>query len=77
MRSQMHSSVPMKQVHSTHVHAIGYDAASQELHVEYKQGGKYVYKDVPPEKARMVMGGASIGKALHAHVRGQHDHEVR
>ena len=71
----MHNAVNMKQVNSTHIHAVGYDQTNNELHVEYKGGGKYRYKDVPPEKARMVMNSGSIGSALHQHVKGQHDHE--
>lgn len=66
----------MKQVHSSHVHAIGYDVDENALHVEYKTGGRHVYKDVPADKAKLVMGGMSIGKALHQHVRGQHDYDV-
>ena len=66
----------MKQVFSSHVHALGYDPESRELHVNYKGGGTYVYKDVDAAKARQVMHSGSIGKALHQHVRGQHDHEV-
>ena len=73
MRSTKH--VPMKQVFSSHVHAVGYDAGSNELHVEYKNGKRFVYKDVDQEKARNVMNGHSIGQAIHKHVRGQHDHE--
>ena len=75
MKSDKHSQVQMKQVHSSHVHAIGYDPVSGDLHVEYKNGGKFVYKNVPPDKARAVLGGASIGKMLHTHIRGQHDFE--
>lgn len=66
----------MKQVNSSHIHAIGHDVASQELHVEYKRGGTSVYKDVPADKAREIMNSHSIGKALHALVKGQHDHEM-
>lgn len=65
----------MKQVTSSHVNAVGYDAGKQELHVEYKNGTKFVYKDVPGDKAQQVMNSHSIGKALHSMVRGQHDHE--
>jgi len=68
--------VAMKQVFSSHVHAVGYDATKKELHVEYKKGGRAVYKNVENEKAQQVLNGASIGKALHTHVRGAHDHEM-
>ena len=67
--------VEMKQVFSSHVHAVGYDSKSQELHVEYKNGARFVYKDVPEDKAKQVTGSHSIGKALHNFIKGEHDHE--
>lgn len=76
MRAAQHSSPSMKQVHSSHVHAVGYDNANQELHVEYKGGNRYVYKNVPADKADTVMNSHSIGSALHTHIKGQHDHDV-
>ena len=66
----------MKQVHSSHVRSIGHDPSTNELHVQYKNGGTAVYHDVPADKARLVMNSHSIGSALHQHVRGQHDHRM-
>lgn len=71
----MHSSVPMRQVTSSHINAIGHDKTTNELHVEYKNGSKVKFKDVDADKARIIMNSGSIGKALHQHVRGQHEHE--
>lgn len=65
----------MKQVTSSHISAVGYDKKTQELYVEYKNGSKFKYKDVPDDKAQQVMNSHSIGKAMHSMVRGQHDHE--
>jgi KTSC domain len=73
MRSTKH--VSMKPVFSSHVNAVGYDDGSSELHIEYKNGKRFIYKDVDPDKARQVMNGASVGQSLHKHIRGQHDHE--
>lgn len=67
--------VQMKQVTSSHVQSIGHDAGAQELHVEYKNGARFVYKDVPADKAQQVINSHSIGKALNSLVKGQHDHE--
>lgn len=65
----------MRNVYSSHVNQIGYSAETEQLFVQYKDGKTAVYKDVPPEKAKIVMGSASIGSALHEHIKGQHEHE--
>lgn len=67
--------VTMKQVHSSHIDAIGHDSDTNELHVQFKSGKTFKYKDVDSNKARTVMNSGSIGSAIHQHVRGQHDHE--
>lgn len=59
---------------SSNIRAIGYDAAAQELHVEFKNGGRYVYSRVPPEKHRALMSAESKGSHLHAHIKGVHPH---
>ena len=64
----------MSPVESSSVSAIGYDKATQELHVDFHGSGRYVYHNVPPEKYQAVMSGESIGKALHQHIKGQFPH---
>lgn len=64
----------MKSVFSSHVSTIGYDPESRELHVQYRDGKRAAYVDVPPETAHNVMNAPSIGNALHAHVRGKFTH---
>lgn len=63
----------MRPVLSSHIQAVGYDAAARTLHVDY--GGKTaVYRNVPPEIAANVTGSVSIGAALHEHIRGRYEH---
>lgn len=64
----------MRNVYSSHVDQIGYSPDSRELHVTWSSGKTSVYSDVPPEKAQIVMGSASIGEALHENIKGQHEH---
>lgn len=41
------SQPEMIPVDSSNLLQIGYDANTQELHVEFMDGGRYVYQDVP------------------------------
>lgn len=66
--------VQMKQVTSSHIHSVGYDDVAQELHVEYKNGRRSIYSEVPPDKARSVMNSHSIGQSIHKIVKNNHDH---
>ena len=67
-------AVSMRPVFSSHVQAIGYDAASSELHVAYKNGSRVAYKGVPQGVANKVMQSPSIGSALHSMVKGSYAH---
>jgi hypothetical protein len=64
----------MRSVYSSFVDEIGYDPETEELHVKYSSGRTAVYEGVPPTAAATVLSSASIGKALHAHVRGKYGH---
>ena len=68
----------MRPVFSSHVHSIGYDEETRELHVRFQAIGNTpsrtaVYRDVSPKIANGVLTAPSIGMALHLRVRGQHD----
>lgn len=70
--------VDMRRVYSSHVDKIGHDPALNELHVEYSDGKKSVYAGVDADKAKLVMGSESIGKALHQHVKSVgHGHSYK
>ena len=66
----------MQNPFSDTVQAIGHDPETNELHVVWQKNGKHsVYKDVPADKADMVMKSASVGSALYEHIkRGGHEH---
>jgi len=71
----------MKEVYSSWIAQIGYDADTRELHYVTQKGVRIVHTDVPPEEAARVgaFGGVtppSIGEALHAHVRGRYAHRA-
>ena len=58
----------LRPVYSSHVDAVGYDAATQELHVQWQTGKISVYDPVPPEAGEPFNTGGhpSIGEALKA-----------
>ncbi len=52
-------------VYSSHVDAIGYDPATQELRVRWQKGEKEsIYHGVPPEVGADLHKQSSIGEAL-------------
>lgn len=63
----------MQPVTSSNIKAVGYDAATQAMTIEFHSGGRHVYSDVPPEKhAAMMEPGASVGKLFHSSIRHAH-----
>lgn len=69
----------MRSVFSSHIDAIGWHPHTKELHVRFGgtsgKPGKYtIYEDVPEDIASAVLGSASIGQALHEHIRGKYNH---
>jgi len=59
-------------VKSSNIRAVGYDAATQTLEVEFGSG-VYQYQGVPPEKHAKLMGAESVGKFIRAEIRGKFD----
>lgn len=60
----------MRQVYSSHIASIGYDAEAMALHVEYSSGKTAAYEGVPPDVAESVLSAPSIGEELHRTIRG-------
>lgn len=56
-------------VDSSNVEAIGYDDATQELHVQFVSSGYYIYYDVPREIFDMLMYSQSKGSFLNREVK--------
>jgi len=48
-------------VRSSNIAAIGYDAGTQQLVVEFKGGSRYAYRGVPPETAAHLAAAPSVG----------------
>ncbi|HEX2875039.1 MAG TPA: KTSC domain-containing protein [Polyangiaceae bacterium] len=51
--------------------SIGYDRATRTLEVEFKNGGVYLYDDVPPELWSELRRAASKGQFFQERVRDQ------
>jgi hypothetical protein len=71
-----------KEVESSQLKSVGYDAEKQVLEIEFKNGGVYQYFDVPEHIHRELMAGtklvkegaiekASIGRYFGQQVRGK------
>ena len=63
-----------KPVTSSNIKAVGYDAESKTLGVEFKDGGIYHYEGVSPEKHKAFVESKSIGSHFHKHIRPHHKH---
>ena len=56
-------------VDSTNIEAIGYDAASSELHVQFLKTGLYVYHDVPQEVFNEFLAANSKGSFFNRNIK--------
>ncbi len=59
-------------VESSMIRAIGYDAGSRTLQVEFSSGAVYHYFDVPPEEHAALLQAESHGQHFLAHVRDRY-----
>ncbi len=64
--------VHMQRVESSAIKAVGYDATTQKLRVQFASGQTYEYHDVPPETHEGLMGADSIGSHFAANIRNEH-----
>lgn len=60
-----------QRVASSHLAAVGYDAARRLLEIEFLGGSVYQYSNVPPNVHQSLMTAASHGSYFHAHIRGR------
>lgn len=67
-------AIPMTACKSSNIAAHGYDAASRTLEVQFTNGARYQYHDVPPEVADGFTQAESVGKFFTQSVRGQFKH---
>jgi hypothetical protein len=63
-----------KPVVSSNVKSVGYDAALQELDVEFTNGGVYRYYGVTVEQHKALISAKSIGSHFSSNVRGKYRH---
>ena len=56
-------------VSSGNLAAVGYDAATSTLEVEFRNGGLYQYFDVPSHEHEALMQASSHGEYFSAHIR--------
>ena len=61
----------MDRVESSNIKAIGYDAASKILRVEFRNGASHDYPDTSLEMHADFMAADSKGKHFHKHIRRQ------
>lgn len=57
-------------VTSSNISSIGYDPDEKTLAVEFKDGTVYHYHDVEPDAHEQLVSAKSIGKHLHANIKG-------
>lgn len=59
---------------SSNVCAIGYDADSRTLEVEFNDGSVYQYEGVPQDEYEGLMNADSKGKYLNANIKGRYSY---
>ena len=59
-------------VRSSNLAAVGYDAESGILEIEFLDSGVYQYLDVPQSVYDGLMSAPSHGKFFHAHIRDKY-----
>lgn len=62
-------TIPTSKVESSNIAAIGYDADSKTLQVDFKTGKRYQYQNVPPETFAEFQAADSVGKYFAANIR--------
>lgn len=65
----MPTAIPTTPVESSNIAAIGYDAASKTLQVDFKTGKRYQYQNVPPELLTEFQQADSVGQYFAANIR--------
>ncbi len=59
-------------VNSSNIYAIGYDANSRALEIEFSSGGIYEYYAVLPATYEGLMNASSKGRYFHLHIRDRY-----
>jgi hypothetical protein len=67
----------MQHVSSSVIEAVGYDAASKELHVRFTNGRTYVYFDMEPFQFEQLLSADSKGSYFNREIRPRYRYEER
>lgn len=67
----------MTPVKSSNIAAIGHDAETGKLHVQFKSGGTWVYDDVPAETHAAMTNADSVGSYFHKNIKGKFEGKRR
>lgn len=62
----------MRNVASSNIAAIGH--SNDKLHIRFRNGGRYVYDDVPRETFEQAVEAKSLGGFVHENVKGKYAH---
>jgi hypothetical protein len=62
-----------KPIDSSAIASVGYDAAKEELEVEFTSGNVYRYFDVPQEVYQDLLQAPSKGRFFGSFIRGQYE----
>ena len=62
----------MRNVDSSNIAAIGH--ANGNLHIRFRNGGRYVYDGVPRETYDKAVEARSLGGFIHEHIKGKYNH---
>jgi hypothetical protein len=69
--------IALTPVQSSQIHAVGYDAGSRTLRIQFKSAGgpgsTYDYPGVPADKHADFLKAESVGKFFGAHIKGKFD----
>lgn len=65
------STPHMIPVTSSNIEAIGYALGERQLHVAFKNGGRYIYEGVDATTAAEAQAAASPGRFLASHIKGK------
>lgn len=60
----------MTPVQSSNLAAVGYDAATQELTIEFQSGQTYIYEGVDPGTYQALIYAPSLGSFFYRNIRG-------
>lgn len=65
------TAIETKPVESSNLAAIGYDAESKTLQVDFKNGKRFQYPNVPPERFAELQAAESVGKFFATRIKSE------